>query len=149
MAVPVHQHFPLQLWWSISRGMILEKFAEKKCLAAEARGARILRKEIAQFIAKDTGTAGFQNDDRNSGVDLRLQGAQDSLEVPLGLVEHTEIVQRPAAAQVNLRDTDFEPGIPQYIERSLAGFGAKIIVEKGFVTVGNRADTVFLLRDVL
>src|ERR1017187_2413678 len=113
MAMPVYEHLPMQLRGRVSRGIVLEKLAEEKCLVPQPGSARIGRKEVAQFIAKDGSATRFQYDDRNTGINLHSQGAQDSLKVLPGHVKHAEIVQRPPAAQVNSRDTDIKSRVLQ------------------------------------
>ena len=98
VAVAMQQNFPGKLRWSISRSMMLEELAEKKRLAAQLHGARIPRKQIAEFVAEYGSATGFQDDDGNARFDLRAQDAQYSFEVFFRFVEEAEIVQRPAAA---------------------------------------------------
>ena len=109
MAVPVQQHFAGKLRRLVAGRMALEKLAEKKRLASQLHGARIPRKQIAQFVAKDGCAARFQHDDGHARVNSRAQNGQNLLQILLGLVEHAEIVERPSAAQVACGTRDSKP----------------------------------------
>ena len=53
--------------------MMLQKFAEQEGLTPQAVRARILWKQVSQFVAKDRSAARLQDDDGQAGVDLRRQ----------------------------------------------------------------------------
>ena len=56
--------------------MMLQKFAEQEGLTPQAVCARILRKQVSQFVAKHRSAARFQNHNGQAGVDLpRKQSA--------------------------------------------------------------------------
>ncbi len=104
MAMTVKDDFSMKLRRFIARSMMFQKFTEEECLAAKPIGARVIRKQVSQFIAEYRGATRLQDHDRQSGVDLRTQAMQNVLEILPGFIEHAEVIQRPPAAEVILRE---------------------------------------------
>ena len=108
---------------------MFQKFTEEERLTAKLSGARVPGKQISQFIAEYRGATRLQDHDWQPGVDLRAQALQDALEVLPGFVEHAEVIQRPPAAEVVLRDSYPESGVDEYFQSSAADLGPVVIVE--------------------
>ena len=119
MAMAVEQHFSSEARRLKGRGVALEEFAEEECLAAEAICARVIGKQVAQFVAKNGGATGLEDDDGDAGINLRAEGGQDALQVLLGFVEHAEIVKGAAAAKMLAGDADVETCALQNVESGL------------------------------
>jgi len=85
-------------------GALREDLAQHHGLLAEADRARIVREEVDEFVAKDAGATGLKHDDRNTGIDLRLKLIEDAEQVAASLIQEAEIVERPAAADMCLRN---------------------------------------------
>ena len=80
-------------------GFLFQKFAEQESLPGQLVGPVILGKEIDQFVAKDGGATGLENDDGNPGFDFGSEGVQYLEQQALGPIQHAEIVERAAAAE--------------------------------------------------
>ncbi len=65
-------------------------------------------KQVAQFIAEYGSATRLQHNQRNARHNLFGQNGHHSFEIFLGFIQQAEIVQRPSAAQVNLRDDHVE-----------------------------------------
>ena len=87
-----------------------EELAEEEGLVAKLCGARVVGKEVGEFVAEDGGAAGFEDDDGSAGVELRGEGVEGFEEVVLCGVEHAEVVERAAAAEVLRGEGDAEAG---------------------------------------
>ena len=57
--------------------MGFEEFAEQKSLSGESLGARIVRKEVEEFVAEDGDATGFEADHGNAGGDLGREFVED------------------------------------------------------------------------
>src|ERR1700730_4938073 len=125
----MQQDFRGKLRRRISGSMVLEKLAQKKRLASQLRGPRIQRKQIAEFVFKYGSATRLQDNDWYARIDLRAKHAHNLFEILLGLIEQTEVVQWPAAAQVNVRNGDAESRPLQHFFCREAGFGMEIIIE--------------------
>src|SRR5436190_22651478 len=88
-----------------------------------------MRKEVDELVAKNRGAAWFQNDHRSTGIDLLFESSKDLLEIVLGLVEHSIVVERPAAAQLCLRNRKAESHLLQDVGSSHGRFWEEVIVE--------------------
>src|SRR5579872_4693785 len=130
MAVPVEKYLLSKLRSLIARGLLFQKLAQEKRLVSQPDGTLIHGKQIAQFIPKDGSATRFQHDDRDPGHNWGAQDAHDSFQILFGLVEHAEIIERPAAAQMHLRNPDLETCALKYIKRRAASVRMKIIVER-------------------
>src|SRR6266436_1578867 len=113
----------------ISGSMVLKKLAQKKRLASQLRGPCIQRKQIAEFVFKYGSATRLQDNDWNARIDLRAKHAHDFFKILLGLIEQTEVVEWPAAAQVNVRNGDAEYRPFQLFFRLEAVFRMEIIIE--------------------
>ena len=69
-----------------------------------------MREEVEEFVAEDGDAAGLESDDGDSGFDLGLELVEDFEEQPFGAVEHAEVVEGAAAAEVGLREEDAVSG---------------------------------------
>src|ERR1700736_1313643 len=130
MAVSVKENFPAKLWGLIARGMALQKLTEEKRLASQPSSPCIRGKQIAQLIAKNGGATRFQDDNRDACINVRAQSTHDSLQIFFGPVEHAEIVQGPAAAQMDLRDSNLETRALKHFDRRAARVWMKVIVKR-------------------
>src|SRR5712692_4452491 len=109
--------------------MVLQKFAEKKRLAEQPPGARVLWKQIAQLIAKYGGAAWFQDHHWYACVNLLPQLMQDPLQILLGPVEHAKIIERPPAAKMSPGNGHLAARGNEHLQRGAARFRVKVIIE--------------------
>src|SRR6185503_13980700 len=77
----------------------LQDFAEREHLLRELRRAGIVGQELEELVLEDRMAAGLEYDHGHAGFDLRREGGDNLLERRLRLVQHAEIVIRPAAAK--------------------------------------------------
>jgi hypothetical protein len=99
-------------------------------------------KEVDEFVAEDGNATGFEADDRNAGFDFGREFVEDLKQERLGAVEHAEVVERAAAAEVDSRDDDAEAGGFQDLDGSSGGLRLEIVVE----SVGPEEDGRGLVR---
>src|SRR5712672_4541822 len=88
-----------------------------------------MRKQVEQFIAKDSHAARLQTDDWNPGFDLRRKLVEDLEKQLLRTIEHAEVIERTAATQIGLRNHDAEACGFQDFDGGLGCRRQKIIVE--------------------
>ncbi len=112
------------------RPVSTEELAQRHRLTGKAFGGRIVRKQVRELVAEHGYAAWLQADDRNTGRDLMLKRIEDLPELPLGQIQHPEIVERPPAPQRSGRDHDPAPGCFQDLDRRFCGAGVEIIVER-------------------
>jgi len=86
---------------SISRGVTFEKLTEKECLAAKWVGPRIFGKQVAEFVSECRSATGFEKNHWGARLDFGLQGPEDAGQVALSIIQHPEIVQGAATAQLS------------------------------------------------
>ncbi len=125
----VKHDFSIKTRRLITRSMMFQKLTQQERLAVKSIGARISGEEVSQFIAEDRGAAGFQNDDRQSGVDLRSQALKNVREILPGFIEHAEVIQRASAAEVFLGDSYFESSVSEHFQGGPADLGPVVVVE--------------------
>ena len=70
----------------------------------------VVWEEVDQFVAEDGDAAGLESDDGDAGFDLGREFVEDIEEQGFGAVEHAEIVEWTAAAEVGLGYRDAEAG---------------------------------------
>ena len=92
--------FSLMLRGLVVGGVFDEELAEEEGLVAEFGGAGIVGEEVGELVAEDGGAAGFEDDDGCAGGELRGEGVEDFEEVIFCGVEHAEVVERAAAAEM-------------------------------------------------
>ena len=77
VAVTMEKNFCGEFGRTIVRCIILQKLAEKECLASEFGGALVGGKQIVQLIAKHRSTTGLQDDYWQTCVNLRTKSTHD------------------------------------------------------------------------
>src|SRR5208282_3648884 len=117
---------------------LLEKFTEQEDLLREGLRAFVFGEKVREFVAEDGGAARFEDDDGRSGFDFREKLVHDLEEQVLGAVEHADVVERAAAAEVGARDGDVEAGGLEDFGGSFGGRGEEVVVER----VGPEEDCV-------
>ena len=96
---------------------------------AQGLGAVVVGEEIEEFVAEDGDAAGFESDDGDAGFDFGLELIEDFEQQGLGAVEHAEVVEGAAAAEIGLRDDDAISGGFEDFDGGLGGGGEEIVVE--------------------
>ena len=129
VAVPVQQRLAIDLWQRRIAGVGFEKLAEQESLAGESLRALVVREEVEQFVAEDGDAAGFEADDGDAGLDFGLELVENFEQQRLSPVEHAEIVEWAAAAEVRLREDDAVSGGFQNFDSGFGGGGQEIVVE--------------------
>src|SRR5881628_1055834 len=130
MAVAVEQDFPRHARWLVAGRMMLQEFAEQKGLPPQAFGACVGGEEPAKLVAEHGGAARFEHDNRTARVDRRTKRLQHTLQIHLGVVQETEVVQGSPAAEVLIGNGRAETCVPQDSERGLARLRVKVVVER-------------------
>ncbi len=102
VAVAVDDYFVVDLWRPVVWSAFDEELAEEEGLVAEFDGAWVVREEVGELVAEDGGAGGFEDDDGGAGVELRGEGVEGFEEVVFGGVEHAEVVEGAAAAEMLL-----------------------------------------------
>ena len=69
--------------------------------------------KIPQLFQKDARAARLQDDERHAGIDLRREASEHIIQIAPRLIEETEIVERPSAADVPPWKDDAEAGAAQ------------------------------------
>ena len=108
---------------------LIEEVGEEDDLLAEALGGVFVREEVGELVLEHGGAAGLEADDRCAFADVVGEGGEDFAEVGLGLVEHAEVVERTAAAEVLAGDVDAKAGVFEDGEGGLGGVGGEVVVE--------------------
>src|ERR1700758_588732 len=98
---------------------MLQEFAKQKGLLPQPMGARIVRKQVAQFIAEHRCTAGFQYNDGQTRLNLERERLQDVLQILFGLLQHSKVVEWTAAAKMRLRHHHVESCVRKNFQGSL------------------------------
>ena len=98
-------------------------------MGAEFCGAGVVGEEVGEFVAEDGGAAWLEDDDGCACVDLRLQGVEDFVEVLLCGVEHAEVVEGTAAAEVFGGEGDAEACAGEDLIGGAHGGGVEVVVE--------------------
>src|SRR6202790_5169412 len=129
MAVSVKQYFLSHERCLITGSMMFQKLTEQERLVTKPDGSLIHGKQIAQLIAKDGSATRLQHDDRNSGQNLSGERTHNMFQIFFGPVKHAEIVERPSAAKMNLRDADAETRSLEHLQRCAARVRMKVIVK--------------------
>src|SRR5258708_7465392 len=88
-----------------------------------------MRKQVEQFIAKDSHAARLQTDDWNPGFDLRRKLVEDLEKQLLGTIEHAEVIDGPAGERIGMRTHEGEAGGVGDCEGGLRGGREKIMFE--------------------
>jgi hypothetical protein len=110
MAVAVDDDFFVELGRLIVGGVLDEELAEEEGLVAEFSSAGIVGEEVGEFVAEDGGTGGFENNDGCAIGELGGKSVEDLEEVFFCGVEHAEVVEGTAAAEVVVGEYDAEAG---------------------------------------
>jgi hypothetical protein len=101
MAVAVEEGFAFELReHRVGAELLFEKFAEQEGLFAQGVGAVVVGEEVEEFVAEDGDAAGLESDDGDSGFDFGFELIEDFEEKALGAVEHPEVVEGAAAAEI-------------------------------------------------
>ena len=90
----------------ILRRMLFDKFGERVCLLREPLGIFIVRKQVRQFVAKDSRTTGLEADHRRSRRDLRTQSVEDLEQERFPQRQHSKVIERSSTAERGLRHDD-------------------------------------------
>jgi hypothetical protein len=110
-------------------GVFDEELAEEEGLVAEFGGKWIVGQEVSELVAEDGGAGGFEDDDGGAGVELWGEGVEGFEEVVPGGVEHAEIVEGAAAAEMLCGDGDAEAGGGEDLMGGSQGRGMEVVVE--------------------
>ena len=89
----------------------------------------VVGEEIEQFVAEDGDAAGLESDDGDSGFDLGGKFVEDVEQQGLGTVEHAEVVEGAAAAEIGLREDDAVSGGFEDFDGGFGGFGVEVVIE--------------------
>src|SRR5579859_2136845 len=88
------------------RRMPHQKLAQQQRLLAQPLGARVLRKEVQQLIAKHAGAARLKKNENPSRTDLRSKIFKNAPQIFPRLLQESKVVQRAPAADMPSRHLD-------------------------------------------
>ena len=108
VAVAVDDDLFVDLRRAVVGGVFDEELAEEEGLVAEFLRARIVGEEVGELVAEDGGAAWFEDDDGCASCELRGEGVEGFEEIFFGGVEHAEVVERAAAAEMLCGERDAE-----------------------------------------
>src|SRR5438270_3449914 len=102
MAVTVDEDFFgfCELRGLVAGSVLDEELAEEEGLVAELGGAMVVGEEVGEFVAEDGGAAWFEHDNGSAGFELRGESVEDFEEIFFCGVEHAEVVEGTAAAEM-------------------------------------------------
>jgi len=129
MAVAVDEDFFVDAGWLVVGGVLDEELAEEEGLIAELGGAGVVGKEVCEFVAEDGGAAWFEDDDRGACGELGGECVEDLEEIFFCGVEHAEVVERTAAAEVVVGVFDAEAGGGEDLVGGSQRGGVEVVVE--------------------
>jgi len=129
MAVAVDDYFVVNLWGFVVWGVFDEELAEEEGLVAELGGAWVVGEEVGEFVAEDGGAGGFEDDDGGASLELCGEGAESFEEVVFGGVEHAEVVEGSAAAEMLRGEGDAEACGGEDLMGGAHGGGVEVVVE--------------------
>src|SRR5207237_7811150 len=110
--VAVQEGFPSQLRRLVLD--LLEELAEVEGLLRESLSVFVEGQQLLQLVFEDRDATGLDANDRGARADLVAELVDDLLGVAASQAEHPVVVERPAAAEVELRDDD---GTARVLER--------------------------------
>jgi hypothetical protein len=110
-------------------GVLDEEFAEEEGLVAELGGAGIVGEEVGELVAEDGGAAWFEDDDGGASGELGGEGVEDLKEIFFCGVEHAEVVEGTAAAEMLRGERDAEAGGGEDLMGGAQGRGVEVVVE--------------------
>jgi len=129
MAVAMEKSFAGELRERGVAGVVLEKLAEQEGLLAQGLGALVVGEEVEEFVAEDGDAAGLEADDGDSGFNFGFELVEDFEQKALGAIEHAEVVEGTAAAEIGLRYRDAEAGGLEDFDGGAGGGGSEVVVE--------------------
>jgi hypothetical protein len=92
--------------------------------------AFVLGEKVLQFVAKDGGTTGFEDDDRRRRFDYGEQLVHNLEEQSFGAVEHANVVERSSTAEASPRNGDVETGCFEDFDGGFGGRGEKVVIKR-------------------
>jgi len=129
MAVSVEESFAVELRERGVVRVLLQELAEEKRLPRQGLGALVVREEVEEFVAEDGDAAGLEADDGDSGFNFGFELVEDFEQKALGAIEHAEVVEGTAAAEIGLRYRDAEAGGLEDFDGGAGGGGSEVVVE--------------------
>ena len=108
----------------------LEELGEVVDVAREPRGVVVVREQLSELLLEDCDAARLQADDGDVLAIPLAQPVEVPPQVALGEVEEAVVVQRPAAADVPLRDDDLPSRVLYRLDRRHADVRVEVVVER-------------------
>ena len=129
VAVPVEDYaLPGEIGWLVLGGVPFEEITEEESLAAEAGGASVVWKEVAELVTEDTGTGRFEEDHGQPGVDFGAQTVENAQEIAAGFGQETEVIEGASAAEVMAGNLHVEACAFEDLPGSVQGLRMVIVV---------------------
>jgi hypothetical protein len=129
MAVAVDEDFFVDAGGLVVGSVFDEELAEEEGLVAELGGAGVVGEEVGELVAEDRGAAWFEDDDGRAVGELGGESVEDFEEIFFCGVEHAEVVEGAAAAEVMVGECDAEAGGGEDLVGGAQGGGVEVVVE--------------------
>src|SRR5579859_4905977 len=113
----VQHYFTYEPWRLVIR---FQKFTEQECLAAKLVRQRMIGQQVAKLVAKYGGAAWFENNHRSACSDFRFQSFQYAEQIIFRKIQHSEVVQWPAAAQLSRQDAHRKSRVGEHLHGGAA-----------------------------
>ena len=91
--------------------------------------ASVIWKKVQQFVAEDGDAAGLESDDGDSRFDFGRERVENFKKQCLRAIEHAEVVERTAAAEIGAWENHVISGGFENIDGGFGGRGQEIVVE--------------------
>jgi hypothetical protein len=129
MAVAVDEDLFADAGRLIVGSVLDEELAEEEGLVAELGGAGIVGEQVGKLVAEDGGAAWFKDNDGGAGGELGGECVEDFAKIFFCGVEHAEVVEWAAAAEVVVGEDDTEAGSGEDLVSGAQGGGMEVVVE--------------------
>src|ERR1051325_4042035 len=122
MAVAAHHRFAPQLAERKARRRVRQELREEKHLPGKTLRLLIVRQQVRQLLAEHGDARRLETDDRRAGADVRIERAEDALQISLPRVEQAELVERAAATERPRRHVYLATGRSERLGRGARPF---------------------------
>jgi hypothetical protein len=129
VAVPVQERLPAQRRRLVAV-QACEELAQVERLLRQPLGVLVEGQQLGQLVLEDGDATRLDPDHWHPGADLLAQVLDHPLRVAPGEMEHPVVVQRPSAAEVQLRNDDVEAGLLERLHRREPDLRLEVVRER-------------------
>src|SRR5579863_1645391 len=98
MAMTLDNGAAVDFWGLVIRKLFLEKLRESQGVFGNLLCLKRFRKQVPHLVAKYRAATWLQNDYRRIRAQVRSQRREVAMQIRLGHIEETVVIERPAAA---------------------------------------------------